>query len=92
MYKLGYASSSAMLYIERNERLNELLYHPKDMNILDTRVDSRNPITVHIFRRLINYLQFVCSSIYESTLFNTAIFCNFTCRRNNNKYKYPTNY
>lgn len=42
------------------------------MNILDTRVDSRNPITVNIIRRLINSLQFVCSSIYGSTFFNTA--------------------
>ena len=47
------------------------------MNILDTRVDSRNPITVNILRRLINSLQFVCSSIYESTLFNTAFSLGF---------------
>jgi hypothetical protein len=47
------------------------------MNILDIRVDSRNPITLNILRRLINSLQFVCSSIYESTLFNTAFSLGF---------------
>ncbi|VDI46532.1 Hypothetical predicted protein [Mytilus galloprovincialis] len=42
----------------------------KGMDKLYGVVDSRKPITLEILARLINSLQFVCSSVYESCLSN----------------------
>ena len=49
----------------------------KGANKLYGRVDVRYPITMDILLKLPNALQFVCNSIYESTMFTAAFSLSF---------------
>ncbi|VDI02733.1 Hypothetical predicted protein [Mytilus galloprovincialis] len=75
--KLGYAPATVKVYLSGLSyylRINELTDLTssfiiqkmlKGMDKLYGVVDSRKPITLEILARLINSLQFVCSSVYE---------------------------
>ena len=81
--KLGYAPATVKVYLSGLSyylRINELTDLTssfiiqkmlKGMDKLYGVVDSRKPITLEILARLINSLQFVCSSVYECTLFRS---------------------